>query len=137
VTAWRVLCPWGAEPTKENLDTWFDSGATDATGPADGSARATRYLKWYSGRIENTIGNGFAVGNKLSLADVMIHNVYAEVLKEHERGELPGYRCEPFCDLARTEVILSNYPKISASCAAVSSNTHVQKWLSTRGPQGF
>jgi len=94
-------------------------------------------LKWFSGRIEVVLGNGFAVGGKLSLADVVLYNTYAEVLTAAERGELPAHRCEPFCSLDKTTALLASYPKIAACCSAVSMNPNVQRWLSTRGPQGF
>jgi len=81
-TVYRTIVPWGGEPSKEALDKWFDEGATDVTGNANGAARSTRYLTWWMGRIETVLANsGFAVGDSLSLADVLIYNAFAEYLK--------------------------------------------------------
>jgi len=137
VTTWRTLCPYGQEPDMAQLGKWFSDGATDVSGPADGTNRASRYLKWFSGRIEATLGAGFAVGGKLSLADVMLYNQYAEVLTVAERGDSAAWKCEPFYSAEKTSKLLESYPKIAACCASVSMNANVQKWLSTRGPQGF
>ena len=47
-----------------------------------GAGRSARFLQWFLGRIEAVLGNnGFAVGDKLSLADVLIYNSFAEYLK--------------------------------------------------------
>mmetsp|Transcript_30404 Transcript_30404/g.41639 ORF Transcript_30404/g.41639 Transcript_30404/m.41639 type:complete len:236 (+) Transcript_30404:54-761(+) len=138
MTAFRTLVPYGQEPTEEALEKWFSSGATDRTGPADGAARSTRYLMWWMGRIEETLGSsGFAVGTKLSLADVLIYETFSEVLKDEEAGSLPQYRRESFCSKAKTDALLAKYPKLQASSAAVAANANLQKWLSIRGPQMF
>jgi glutathione S-transferase len=137
-TVFRQVIAWGAEPTEEQLTTWFDSGATDVSGPADGSARSTRYMKWWMGRIEATLGNnGFAVGNRLSLADVLIYEFFGEYLAEEEAGELPSHRREPFSNKARTDAALASHPKLNASVNAVASNANIQKWLKIRGQQNF
>lgn len=137
VTAYRTLVPYGQEPTEEALSKWFTAGATDATGPADGAARSERFLKWFSGRIEAVLGQQFAVGGKLSLADVTLYNAYCEVLKIEEAGGKASYLCEPFGSLEKTKAILAAYPKLASCCASVAMNSNVQKWLTTRGPQGF
>ena len=81
-TAYRTIVPWGAEPSKDALDKWFDQGATDVTGTADRAGQPTRYLTWWMGRIEAVLGSsGFAVGDSLSLADVLLYNVFSEHLK--------------------------------------------------------
>eukprot|EP00351_Strombidinopsis_sp_SopsisLIS2011_P002749 CAMPEP_0116873760 /NCGR_PEP_ID=MMETSP0463-20121206/5044_1 /TAXON_ID=181622 /ORGANISM="Strombidinopsis sp, Strain SopsisLIS2011" /LENGTH=217 /DNA_ID=CAMNT_0004516371 /DNA_START=27 /DNA_END=680 /DNA_ORIENTATION=+ len=139
ITAFYKIAPWGTDLTPENADNWFDGGADDTTGPADGSKRDTRFLKWWSGRIEQCLGgNGFAVGNSLSLADVMIYYIFAEELKAEECNEdLPQFRREPFGNKARTLATLASCPKILASINAVSANENFQKWLSVRGVQMF
>ena len=88
--AYRKTCPYGEEPTEENLTNWFVKGAggsaTDIDGNADSSNRK-RTMYWFSQRIESQVGaGGFAVGNKLSLADVLIYNAFAETLEEHQVG---------------------------------------------------
>lgn len=78
--AYRQLIPYGTAPTEEQLKTWFETGAEDKSpAAADASVRKTRYNKWWLGRIEACIGEGgFAVGNSLSLADVLLYNTLAE-----------------------------------------------------------
>ena len=139
ITAYRTVMPWGQEPTPEAIEKWFDSGATDSVGTADRAGQPTRYLKWWAGRIEAALGsNGFAVGNRLSMADVLIYNVFAEQLKPEEvAADTPSWKMEPFYCKAKTDAVLATHPKIAASCAAVASNENVQRWLSIRGVQGF
>jgi glutathione S-transferase len=139
MTAWRALVPYGTEPSAEKLDQWFTQGATDSEGVADRAGYATRYAKWFVGRIENTLGStGFAVGNKLSLADVSLYNTFAEVMTDAEApAETPQWKKECFGSKARVEELLKSSPKIQASINAVASNANFQKWLSVRGPQGF
>merc|ERR1712224_694126 len=61
-TAFRKVIPYGNEPTEDDLDKWFNTGAEDSTGPANMRNR-DRFMKWYSARIEATVGSGgFAVG---------------------------------------------------------------------------
>jgi len=136
--AFRTVVPWGAEPTVEALDKWFDGGANDVTGVADRAGQSTRYLTWFMGRIEATLGNqGFAVGDKLSLADVLLFQLFGEFLKAEEAGDLPAFRRFPFTDKERTDAKLAAHPKIKASVDAVANNANVQKWLAMRGVQGF
>ena len=132
------LVPWGTEPTAEALSTFFDTEATDSTGPADGSKRGARNLLWFMGRLEHLVGDGFAVGGKLSLADIQLFNVFADSLTpEQSLGDLPSYRREPFGSLARTSAALAKHPKLAKIVAAVGAHPNIQKWLATRGPQGF
>jgi glutathione S-transferase len=139
LTAFRGVVAYGAEPTEEQQIKWFDEGATDAEGPADGSVRSSRFLTWWMGRLENALtGSGFAVGNQLSYADVLLYNAFVEHLKPEEVNEgTPSWKMEPFTHQARMEAKLAQYPKISASCAAVAANENFQRWLATRGVQGF
>ena len=138
-TASRTVMPWGQEPTAEALEKWFDSGSTDVSGTADRSGQPTRYLKWWMGRIEAVLGsNGFAVGNKMSMADVLIYNSFAEHLKPEEAApDTPAWKLGAFYCKEKTDAALANHPKIAASCAAVAANENVQRWLSMHGVQGF
>jgi glutathione S-transferase len=121
------------------LETWFNTGATDYSGPADGSARATRYLKWWLNRIEASLDkSGFAVGTKISLADVVLYNAFAEYLKDEESAEgLTASRKEPFGSKARMDELLKTCPKVAAACAAVADNSNIQAYLAKRGVQMF
>jgi hypothetical protein len=94
-----VSFPWGSEPKEDDINKFFDSNiASDYTGPADGSKSKDRFLKWFMGRVEGVVGSdGYAVGGKMSLAVVMIFNMFANNLSEGETlGELPGHRRECF-----------------------------------------
>lgn len=135
----RKLVAYGAAPTEEALEKWFNGGATDVTGTADGSARDSRFLTWFAGRIEHCLGNnGFAVGNKLSLADVLLHNMFAETLADEQApAGLASHRKEPFGDKVKTSAFLEKHPKIKASVDAVANHPNFQRWLSERGSQGF
>ena len=138
--AFRTLVPYGAEPTPAALDTFFDdAAATDFTGPADGSKRASRFLKWYMGRMELLVGDGFCVGGKLSLADVMLFNTFADSLTAEETasGDLPAHRREPFSSLARTQAALAAHPRLAKCVASVAAHPNIAKWMATRGKQGF
>ncbi len=136
---YAAMVPWGTEPSAETLNTFFDSAeATDSTGPADGSKRGARNLLWFMGRLEHLVGDGFAVGGKLSLADIQLFNIFADSLTaEQSLGDLPSYRREPFGSLARTSAALAKHPKLAKIVAAVGAHPNIQKWLQTRGQQGF
>lgn len=138
--AFRDLVPYGTEPTEEKLDTWFTTGATDATGPADRAGYSTRFAKWWFGRIEASLTgtNGFAVGNSVTLADVLIYNAFAEVLRDEEaKPDFAAYRRVPFGDKARTDAALASCPRLLASIAAVANHPNAQRWFATRGVQDF
>ena len=137
--AYRNVVPAGEAPTSEASDTWFDSGSTDVTGTADSSKKSTRYLQWWMGRIENALANdGFAVGKKLSLADILLYYYFAETLTDAEAPEgFPEWKRVPFGEKERIDKAVSEHPKIAASIATVKENANFQKWLSIRGPQGF
>lgn len=138
-TAFRGVVPYGSEPTEEQLVKWFEEGSTDVTGPADRAGYSARFLTWWLGRIEAALGNnGFAVGNKLSLADVLIFSLLGDYLRDEETAaDTPQWKKEPFHSKARTDAALAKHPKVKASVDAVLANANVQKWLASRGVQGF
>jgi len=137
-TAWRSVAAYGTAMTPEQENKWFDEGATDTTGTAVRDGYSTRYLTWWMGRIENALDNsGFAVGSKLSYADVLLYFFFVEFLREEDGPEVAAFKREPFGNTARTAAKLANYPKIKASCDAVAANANFQKHLVTRGKQGF
>lgn len=141
--AFKTVVPAGSDPTEEQLDTWFNGGATDVTGTADSSQRPSRYLTWWMGRIENALAGlstaeGFAVGNRLSLADIMVYYYFAEELKDDEAGaDIAQWRREPFGAKHRVDAALQQHPRLSASIESVRSNANFQYWLRTRGEQRF
>ena len=75
--------------------------------------------------MEKLVGSdGFAVGGKLSLADVLLYNMFADKLA-------PG-QGEPFNSAARTDLALEKCPKLKACIASVAEHENVKKWLETR-----
>jgi len=140
-TEFSKIVPPDTPPSPEVLSRWFTEGASDVTGPAVRADKATRYATWWTGRIEAALhSGGFAVGHSLSLADVLLHNTFAEVLREEEVYDgavVPKWKREPFGDKVATGKLLARHPKIAASVAAVTSNANVQKWLAIRGKQNF
>merc|ERR550525_2161737 len=135
--AFYTLCPYGKEPSPEQLDKWFDSGAEDrGESPADMKMRSQRFLKWWMGRIEDVIGDNFAVGSKMSLADVCIYNTFAEHLTEGEAAPtVPDYKKGAFGSKDRTDAALGAFPKLKNICDSVGSQPNIQKWLKMRGMQ--
>lgn len=126
------------EPTVEQSETWFNGGATDVTGLADPAGQSTRYMTWYLSRIEEILGdNGFAVGNRLSLADVYVFVALGDSLSEELHDDMPQYKREPFGSKEKTDAAVAKYPKLAASVAAVRDHPNMQKWLSIRGKQLF
>jgi glutathione S-transferase len=137
--AYHRLVPYGQSPTEEQHNEWFTGGATDVEGAANPSGKDKRYAIWYLGRIEKLLGTtGFAVGNQLSLADVLIYNLLAESLSPDQAdSNVPACMFGPFGDKARTDAFLESYPRVKASIHAVASNENFQKWLQVRGVQKF
>jgi len=137
-TAWRTVTPYGSAATPEQETKWFEEGATDVTGTAVREGYSTRYLTWWMGRIENALDTrGYAVGSKLSYADVLLYFFFAETLRDEDAGDVPAFKREPFGNKARTDAKLANYPRIKASVDAVAANANFQKHIATRGKQGF
>jgi glutathione S-transferase len=137
--AYRALVPYGTEPKPEAITAFFeDATASDFTGAADGSKRKHRNLLWFLGRMEHLVGDGFAVGNKISLADVLLFNALADTLTDKDvKGEVPVYNREPFGSLARTNAVLAKHPKLAKIVHAVAAHPNIVKWMATRGQQEF
>jgi len=138
--AYYKCCPYGSQPPVEALDTWFNTGAEDRSPePADMKRRSERYLKWWMGRIEDVVGkDGFAVGSKISLADVLIYNMFKEHLNEAEASpNFAKWRLGAFTSKDRTDAILATFPKLSSVCNTIAEQPNIQKWLKIRGVQQF
>ena len=108
---WYKAVPYGTTPTDEQLDEFFLGGGDDTEGVA--GSRGNRFAKWFTGRINASLTgtNGFAVGNRLSLADVLLYNVFAEVLTQDENsGDI--IQREPFFSLKRCTDLVDANPKI-------------------------
>jgi hypothetical protein len=66
-------------------------------------------------------GNGFAVGNRLSLADVLLHNYLAETLSDAQCGrDIPTWRREPLMSQAMTTELLKQYVAQHSPCLLVA-----------------
>lgn len=138
LASYKTVVPYGVEPTDEMLDKWFTGGSVDVTGTAARDGQSTRYATWWMSRIETILdSNGFAIGSKISYADVLMYFVFAEELKESEANNVPPFRRVPFGSKERTIEALAKYPKIANSCKVVAENANMQKWLSIRGVQAF
>jgi len=136
--AFRSKVPYGQEPTEQELDTFFFEGAEDSTGTADGSKRPERFMKWYLGRIENDIGDGFAVGSAMSLADIVLYNTLGEFLPDDQAAPtVAQYKKEPFGSKARMEKVIAGYPKIKKSVQNVAADPAISKYLANRKVQRF
>eukprot|EP00009_Paramoeba_aestuarina_P000583 CAMPEP_0201506456 /NCGR_PEP_ID=MMETSP0161_2-20130828/359_1 /ASSEMBLY_ACC=CAM_ASM_000251 /TAXON_ID=180227 /ORGANISM="Neoparamoeba aestuarina, Strain SoJaBio B1-5/56/2" /LENGTH=255 /DNA_ID=CAMNT_0047900543 /DNA_START=90 /DNA_END=857 /DNA_ORIENTATION=- len=136
----RKAVPYGEDPKPEAVDKWFSEGSNDLTGRANMEGRANRQLHWFMGRLENLIPgeNGFAVGGKLSLADVLIYNAFAEHLDDDQASEaVKPYGKGPYTDLKRTSEELAKHPKLKAICDNIAGNANFQKWRKERGVQNF
>jgi len=136
------LVPWGSEPTKAALDSFFGAdGPKDFCGHAEMQSRSSRRLEWFLGRMERLVpGDGHAVGGALSLADVMLFDVLANHLTQDDcldAAALPAHRRERFASKARTDEALARHPKLAAIVAKVGANPKLSAWLKTRGKQGF
>uniref|UniRef100_A0A7S2BQ67 GST C-terminal domain-containing protein n=1 Tax=Haptolina brevifila TaxID=156173 RepID=A0A7S2BQ67_9EUKA len=136
-SAYTSLVPYGTEPSKEAIKTFFESKeATDYTGPADGSKRSSRMLLWFMGRMERLLGDdGFAVGGKMSLADVLLYNTFADTLVSD--SDMPAHRKEPFGSLKKVDAALKKHPKLTACIASVAAHPAVKEWLKTRNERPY
>ena len=145
--AWDKL-PSGGETDEEKaasaaekIRIWFtESAATDYCGPSDMSGtRGERRAMWYMKRLETFLGDGYAVGGKLSLGDLLIYNAFAEVLTDEEipRPDFPASRRFPFGSKEATDAALAGYPKISSIIASVKADANIAAYLAGRGKQMF
>jgi glutathione S-transferase len=133
---WSKLVPYGTEPTAEAYAAFFDDKtAADVTGVADRAAASKRAAHWFLGRLERlTSAHGpFAVGNKLSLADVALFRLLGDVVSRDETNkDVPAYRLEPYGSAERTAALLASYPKIAAIVENVRANKNLQVYLAAR-----
>ena len=117
--------------TDEEKAAWFTTLPEPAAG-AGARDKSHRQLRWYLGHLENCVGeDGNAIGGAPSLADAAIYSKLGETDDEcGDRGKIMGNT-----DSARNA--LEGFPKLVAIVAAFGSSAGMQKWLATRGPQGF
>jgi glutathione S-transferase len=130
--------PYGTSCTPEFANNWFDGGGDDIDGAAQN--RGNRYLTWFLGRINASLEgkNGFAVGARLSLGDILIYNYLEEHLSGDQiSGEPNKPQYLPFESLDRTRAAVAKFPKIAASIELVKAHPGIKKWLAMRGPQLF
>ena len=133
--AWSKLVPYGTAPTDESFAAFFDEAAApDVSGVAVRSTQPKRGFCWFVGRIERLVGsNGFAVGSKLSLADVLLFRLLADVVPADAANEKEAaHRREPFGSVTRVNAALAKCPKVKAILANVGSNSNLKKYLAAR-----
>lgn len=115
---------------KELLDTWFDTPAPEGTKKED---MAKRMVRWWLRNIEAVVGgDGFAVGNKLSMADALLYNVLGEFDPLADDVDASAY---VFGNKARTDQLVAEYPKVAKIVANFAAAPGVKKYLETRGKQ--
>eukprot|EP00036_Acanthoecidae_sp_10tr_P008790 CAMPEP_0182915366 /NCGR_PEP_ID=MMETSP0105_2-20130417/283_1 /TAXON_ID=81532 ORGANISM="Acanthoeca-like sp., Strain 10tr" /NCGR_SAMPLE_ID=MMETSP0105_2 /ASSEMBLY_ACC=CAM_ASM_000205 /LENGTH=293 /DNA_ID=CAMNT_0025052225 /DNA_START=36 /DNA_END=917 /DNA_ORIENTATION=+ len=135
------VVPYGTEPTEEALDKLFAKQPADRSpARADGSKQSERAYYWFLSRIEYLVGDaGFAVGSRLSLADVLLRYALTDAITESQKGkpDIPAYRCEPLMSAKRTAELLADFPKIQKILASVGKEPGYAKWMAQRGPQMF
>merc|ERR1712113_1224278 len=102
------------------VDKWFNTGAEDKSpSPADGAGRNERFAKWWFARIEACVGeDGFAVGSKLSLADVLIFRTFADGPS--------NVMTEPMGSQKHMDAALATCPKLKNICDNVASLPNMQ-----------
>ena len=135
--AYRTASPWGTEPVPEKMAEFFDdASATDYTGPAARGGK--RAFLWFLGRMELLVGaDGFAVGGKLSLADVMLYGLLGDTLDATLHEDMPAWKREPLTDKAKVDAALVKHPKIAACVASVAQHPAIIAWMAKRGKQAF
>jgi glutathione S-transferase len=130
------VVPYGTVPTPEAFAAFFeDATAADVTGVADRAAMAKRNAKWFLGRLERLASahGPFAVGSKISLADVLLFYRFGDVVPADEANKDAGaHRLEPYGSAEHTKKLLAHFPKISAIIENVRSNAHMQTYLAAR-----
>ena len=136
--AYNQICPYGQEPSQEQLDLWFNGGAEDQSPePADMKTRNSRMMRWWCGRLEYIVGKQFVIGDSITLADVLLYCTFIDYLKEDEAEGVAAYRRYPFGSKARTDMILREFPKLANICNNIANNEKVKSWLAIRGNQKF
>lgn len=131
--------PYGTIPTQENLDLWFNQDEIDESpNPANYKTKNKRMMKWWCSRIEYILCEEFAVGNRLSLADILIYCTFYDYLRDNECKEgFPIYKKYPFYSKARTDKILNKFPKIKNICEKIGNLDRTKEYLVSRGEQLF
>jgi glutathione S-transferase len=116
----------------------------DSPAKADASCRDARFYKWYLARLEYLVGDqGFAVGSRLSLADVLLRYTLAETLTEAQCGKpdlaaaTASWRREPLMSSTRTAALLAEFPKLQRIVQNVANQPGLVQWLESRGTQMF
>lgn len=110
------------------LTTWFTTEAS-----AGDKERSDRHLLWHLNHLEHCVGSeGFACGEKVSLADALIYNKLGEACAN--LGDKGG----PFGTAPDTTAkALAGFPKLSKIVSNFGESPNMVKYLSQRGDQGF
>ena len=130
----KTLPPPNACPNFDN--TWSDcghAGISEAECLSRGCCwdpTSSRAWCYHLGRLERPTSStpGFAVGSKISLADVMLFRHFGDVVNNKELG----YKAEPFGSSAKTDALLASFPKIKAIVENVRADAKLQSYLAAR-----
>mmetsp|Transcript_99517 Transcript_99517/g.138226 ORF Transcript_99517/g.138226 Transcript_99517/m.138226 type:complete len:295 (+) Transcript_99517:13-897(+) len=137
----RAIVDYPNPPTEEQLEMLFSDSAPDRSpAKADPAGRGKRYFKWFLGRLEYLVGSdGFAVGNRLSLADILLRHTLAENLPDSQCGkpDIASWRREPLMSAKRTAKLLEEFPKLKRIVENVEGQPGLARWLQIRGVQMF
>jgi glutathione S-transferase len=112
----------------KDKDIWFSS---------ESMAQGSRALFYHISGLNTLVGsNGFAVGNKFSMADCVIFNFFGEVADT--AGVFGSPRSEPMGSSKKTDAALAKWaPNLAAIIKNFGSTSNMQKYLAGRGNQLF
>ena len=137
--AYRKVFPWGAAPDEAKLKDFFQNEeVNDFFGPAVQSGQGKRSMVWFLGRLNHVLPDtGFSVGNKLSLADILLWKSFADEATAPEGQDVPASRLQPYGSSALMKEALAKFPKVQKVIDNMCNNEKLKKYLEKRGPQAF
>jgi glutathione S-transferase len=132
--AYRKLFPWGTTPDEAALKDFFENEeVNDFTGPAVQSGQGKRMMIWYLGRLNHIMPEtGFSVGDKLSLADILLWKYFADATTTPEGKELA-----PFGSSSLMTAALAKFSKLNKIVENVRNHEKLKEYIVKRGSQAF
>ena len=95
-------------------------------------------MVWFLGRLNHVLPDtGFSVGNKLSLADILLWKSFADEATAPEGQDVPASRLQPYGSSALMKEALAKFPKVQKVIDNMCNNEKLKKYLEKRGPQAF
>jgi len=137
--AYRKVFPWGSVPDEAALKDFFQNEeVNDFTGPAAASGQGKRKMTWFLGRLNEIMPDtGFSVGNKVSLADILLWKSFADEATPLEGKEGPTHHLQPFGSSVLMKEALAKFPKLHKVVENMCNNEKLKSYLAARGPQAF